>query len=200
MAEVLAVLGRDHIEALLPDVLAACTSPSPFVREGNLTLFRFLPHAIPDQFQVLLTAIAAAALHIPVTELITMQESEDISDGGVAYRVHSCCSMNLPVGVSEMWAIAQEHLDDVLPAILDGLADESEGVRDAALSAGRTAVELFAQTSLPLLLPAVEAGIINDNWRIRQSSVELLGDLLFKVQLSLGSLHQRGTFSVDRAL
>ena len=53
MAEVLAVLGRDHVEALLPDVLAACTSPSPFVREGNLTLFRFLPHAIPDQFQVL---------------------------------------------------------------------------------------------------------------------------------------------------
>lgn len=35
--------------------------------------------------------------------------------------------------------------------------------------------------SLPLLLPAVEDGIFNDNWRIRQSSVELLGDLLFKV-------------------
>lgn len=35
--------------------------------------------------------------------------------------------------------------------------------------------------SLPLLLPAVEDGIYNDNWRIRQSSVELLGDLLFKV-------------------
>lgn len=37
--------------------------------------------------------------------------------------------------------------------------------------------------SLPLLLPAVEDGIFNDNWRIRQSSVELLGDLLFKVVL-----------------
>lgn len=36
--------------------------------------------------------------------------------------------------------------------------------------------------SLPLLLPAVEDGIFNDNWRIRQSSVELLGDLLFKVR------------------
>ena len=36
-------------------------------------------------------------------------------------------------------------------------------------------------SSLPLLLPAVEEGIFNDNWRIRQSSVELLGDLLFKV-------------------
>ena len=32
-----------------------------------------------------------------------------------------------------------------------------------------------------MLLPAVEDGIFNDNWRIRQSSVELLGDLLFKV-------------------
>ena len=78
---------------------------------------------------------------------------------------------------------AQDHLGEVLPAILDGLADESEGVRDAALQAGRTAVELFAQSSLPLLLPAVENGIIHDNWRIRQSSVELLGDLLFKVRL-----------------
>lgn len=42
--------------------------------------------------------------------------------------------------------------------------------------------------SLPLLLPAVEEGIFNDNWRIRQSSVELLGDLLFKVRLAFLTL------------
>jgi hypothetical protein len=52
LAEVLAVLGRTHMEALLPDILAACSSSSAFVREGNLTLFNFLPHAIPDVFQV----------------------------------------------------------------------------------------------------------------------------------------------------
>lgn len=68
----------------------------------------------------------------------------------------------------------------MLPSILDGLADEAEGVRDAALAAGRTFVDLYAETALPLLLPAVEDGILNDNWRIRQSSVELLGQLLFK--------------------
>lgn len=78
---------------------------------------------------------------------------------------------------------AQEHLQDVLPSILDGLADEAEGVRDAALAAGRTFVDLYAETALPLLLPAVEDGILNDNWRIRQSSVELLGQLLFKASL-----------------
>ena len=75
----------------------------------------------------------------------------------------------------------QDLLPSVLPAILDGLADESEGVRNAALAAGHTFVDLYATTALPLLLPAVEAGIVNDNWRIRQSSVDLLGDLLFKV-------------------
>jgi HEAT repeat protein len=75
----------------------------------------------------------------------------------------------------------QKYLQLVLPAILDGLADENESVRDAALGAGHVLVEHHATTSLPLLLPAVEDGIFNDNWRIRQSSVELLGDLLFKV-------------------
>ncbi|CAL5393988.1 unnamed protein product [Camellia sinensis] len=40
--------------------------------------------------------------------------------------------------------------------------------------------------SLPLLLPAVEDGIFSDSWRIQQSSVELLGDLLFKVAGTFG--------------
>ena len=42
-------------------------------------------------------------------------------------------------------------------------------------------VDHYAHTSLPLLLPAVENGLLTDNWRIRQSSVKLLGKLLFKV-------------------
>ena len=45
----------------------------------------------------------------------------------------------------------------VLPAILDGLSDESEGVRDAALAAGRIFVDHYANTALTLLLPAVSA-------------------------------------------
>jgi hypothetical protein len=37
------------------------------------------------------------------------------------------------------------HLGEVLPAILDGLSDESEGVRDAALAAARAFVEIYAK-------------------------------------------------------
>eukprot|EP00884_Botryococcus_braunii_P017378 jgi/Botrbrau1/4323/Bobra.0232s0015.1 len=95
----------------------------------------------------------------------------------------------LPSSLPELF---QRHLSEVLPAILNGLADESEGVRDAALAAGRTLVELYALSALPMLLPAVEQGIVNDNWRIRQSSVELLGDLLFKVAGTSGRVRLDG--------
>ncbi|KAG8380391.1 hypothetical protein BUALT_Bualt06G0010500 [Buddleja alternifolia] len=123
--EVLAALGTEYFEDLLPDIIRNCSHPKAPVRDGHLALFKYMPRALGVQFQ--------------------------------------------------------KYLQQVLPAIIDGLADENESVREAALSAGHVLVEHYATTSLPLLLPAVEDGIFNDNWRIRQSSVELLGDLLFKV-------------------
>ncbi|CAL0308828.1 unnamed protein product [Lupinus luteus] len=125
LSEVLTALGIGYFEHVLPDVIRNCSHQKASVRDGYLTLFKYLPRSLGVQFQ--------------------------------------------------------NYLPQVLPAILDGLADENESVRDAALGAGHVLVEHYATTSLPLLLPAVEDGIFNDNWRIRQSSVELLGDLLFKV-------------------
>jgi HEAT repeat protein len=125
LSEVLAALGTEYFEHLLPDIIRNCSHQKASVRDGYLTLFKYLPRSLGVQFQ--------------------------------------------------------NYLQLVLPAILDGLADENESVREAALSAGHVLVEHYATTALPLLLPAVEDGIFNDNWRIRQSSVELLGDLLFKV-------------------
>ncbi|XP_059439580.1 protein ILITYHIA isoform X2 [Corylus avellana] len=125
LSEVLAALGTVYFEHVLPDIIRNCSHQRASVRDGYLTLFKYLPRSLGVQFQ--------------------------------------------------------NYLQQVLPAILDGLADENESVREAALGAGHVLVEHYATTSLPLLLPAVEDGIFNDSWRIRQSSVELLGDLLFKV-------------------
>ncbi|OMO50913.1 Armadillo-like helical [Corchorus olitorius] len=125
LSEVLAALGTEYFENVLPDIIRNCSHQKASVRDGYLTLFKYFPRSLGVQFQ--------------------------------------------------------NYLQQVLPAILDGLADENESVRDAALGAGHVLVEHYATTSLPLLLPAVEDGIFNDSWRIRQSSVELLGDLLFKV-------------------
>lgn len=73
------------------------------------------------------------------------------------------------------------HLSTALPVVIGGLADDNEGVREAASSTTRVFIDLYAKSSFPMLLPAIEKGMFNSNWRIRQSSVDLLGEFLFKV-------------------
>lgn len=51
LAEVVAVLGEDHLSELLPELCAGATSKNPFVREGHLTLFRYLPLTMETSFQ-----------------------------------------------------------------------------------------------------------------------------------------------------
>lgn len=82
----------------------------------------------------------------------------------------------------------QPSLGAVLGCVLNGLSDDNEGARDAALSAGKCLVDVYARSSLNQLLPAVESGISSLNWRIRQSSIELLGELLFKVSGVTGKI------------
>lgn len=65
LAEVLAVLGPDHLAALLPDILQSCRAQRHFEREGALTLFKFLPLAVPDEVQVGALRCFAAPLSNP---------------------------------------------------------------------------------------------------------------------------------------
>jgi hypothetical protein len=73
------------------------------------------------------------------------------------------------------------YLSKVIPPILAGLADEVESIRETALKAGRLLVKNFATRAIDLLLPELERGLADDNYRIRLSSVELVGDLLFNL-------------------
>eukprot|EP00008_Paramoeba_atlantica_P002375 CAMPEP_0201503620 /NCGR_PEP_ID=MMETSP0151_2-20130828/84765_1 /ASSEMBLY_ACC=CAM_ASM_000257 /TAXON_ID=200890 /ORGANISM="Paramoeba atlantica, Strain 621/1 / CCAP 1560/9" /LENGTH=1600 /DNA_ID=CAMNT_0047897295 /DNA_START=827 /DNA_END=5629 /DNA_ORIENTATION=+ len=80
------------------------------------------------------------------------------------------------------------HLSVILPTILKGLADDAEGVREQAMEAGQATITQFGQeqAALGLLLPALEAALFNENWRIRQASVTLLGDLLEQIAAESG--------------
>lgn len=73
------------------------------------------------------------------------------------------------------------YLSQIIPAILNGLADEVEAIRDTALRAGRLLVKNFATKAIDLLLPELQRGLADDSHRIRLSSVELVGDLLFNL-------------------
>ena len=49
------------------------------------------------------------------------------------------------------------------------------------MRAGQRIISMYASTAIELLLPELERGLFDDNWRIRYSSVQLLGDLLYSV-------------------
>ncbi|RYY38971.1 hypothetical protein EON62_00120, partial [archaeon] len=59
-----------------------------------------------------------------------------------------------------------------------GLSDDVEAVREVALRAGNVIVKQHARTDATLLLPTLENGLSAGSWRIRQASVQLLGELL----------------------
>lgn len=73
------------------------------------------------------------------------------------------------------------YLSRIIPPILQGLADTDEEIRDTALRAGRLIVKNYAWKAVDLLLPELEHGLQDSSYRIRLSSAELTGDLLFQV-------------------
>ncbi|KAK9461253.1 armadillo-type protein [Lipomyces oligophaga] len=78
-------------------------------------------------------------------------------------------------------------LANVIPYILAGLADDVEAIRDISLRAGRLIVKNYATRAVDLLLPELERGLSDENYRIRLSSIELTGDLLFQITGISGS-------------
>ncbi|KAJ5668883.1 eIF-2-alpha kinase activator GCN1 [Penicillium macrosclerotiorum] len=73
------------------------------------------------------------------------------------------------------------YLSKIIPPILAGLADDIESIRETSLRAGRLLVKNFSTKAIDLLLPELERGLADDSYRIRLSSVELVGDLLFSL-------------------
>ncbi|KAG1308067.1 hypothetical protein G6F64_006326 [Rhizopus arrhizus] len=125
LSEVLAGLGLERMDGLLPEIIANAESPRSYVREGFISLLIYLPATFGPRFQ--------------------------------------------------------PYLGRIIPPILSGLADESEYVRDASLRAGRMIVTNYATKAVDLLLPELEKGLFDVKWRIRQSSVQLVGELLFRI-------------------
>ena len=86
------------------------------------------------------------------------------------------------------------YLNRIIPPILSGLADEVESIRETSLRAGRLLVKNFATKAIDLLLPELDRGLADDSYRIRLSSVELVGDLLFNLTGISGKTEQDDDF------
>ena len=73
------------------------------------------------------------------------------------------------------------YLSQIVPYLLAGLADDVEAVREISLRAGRLLVKKYSNRAVDLLLPELQSGLADDNYRIRLSSMELVGDLLYSI-------------------
>lgn len=69
----------------------------------------------------------------------------------------------------------------LFPIVLNGIADDSDLVRDVSARCGKTIVTAHGKTDPGLVVPCLEAGLQNASWRIRQASVSLTGQLLTEI-------------------
>ncbi|KAI6654794.1 EIF-2-alpha kinase activator GCN1 [Oopsacas minuta] len=107
-----------------------------------------------------------------VTEIMNMSNPPYIRDG------YLTCFVFLPKRFGELFT---PYLGLLLPCILQGLADECEYIRDSSMKVAEEIVNLFANEALILFLSEFEQGMEDENWRIRYSSLQLLGDLLYRL-------------------
>ncbi|GAA5925263.1 hypothetical protein JCM3775_006409 [Rhodotorula graminis] len=82
------------------------------------------------------------------------------------------------------------YLGKIIQPVLSGLADDSDFVREASMRAGRMIVANHSTKAIDLLLPELEQGLFDESWRIRQSSVQLIGDLLFRISGISGKISE----------
>ena len=78
------------------------------------------------------------------------------------------------------------YISATLPVVLSGLSDDSEGVREVALRAGQVYVTSHGRAHTRDVLHPLLSGMFDDDWRIRESSVTLLGmpPILFLMPIS----------------
>lgn len=71
----------------------------------------------------------------------------------------------LPVTFGDRFA---PYLGRIIQPVLNGLADDSDFVRDASMRAGRMIVANHSTKAVDLLLPELETGLFDESYRIRQ--------------------------------
>ncbi|XP_055603671.1 eIF-2-alpha kinase activator GCN1 [Uranotaenia lowii] len=159
-------MGESSFEDLLPWLMQTLTSESSSVDRSGAA----------QGLSEVVGGLGVEKLHKLMPEIIATAERTDIAphvkDGYIMMFIY------MPSAFPNDFT---PYIGQIINPILKALADENEYVRDTALKAGQRIVNLYAESAIALLLPELEKGLFDDNWRIRYSSVQLLGDLLYRI-------------------
>jgi hypothetical protein len=190
-----------YLPILLPDLQLAMLDPIPDVRStsakavGSLTrglgedslpdLRAWLIEKLRDQG---VTSAERSGAAQGLTELLVAGGAEVVEevmkDEILPLRSHPQASTRegvlwvltfLPSSLGQSFT---PLIDVSLPALIGGLSDESEPVRDVAMRAGRVMIRSHGKDHVDKILPSLEKGLTDEDHRIRVASLTLLGDLL----------------------
>ncbi|XP_038215346.1 eIF-2-alpha kinase activator GCN1 [Zerene cesonia] len=159
-------MGESSFEELLPWLMHTLTSESSSVDRSGAA----------QGLSEVVAGLGVHKLHKIMPDIIATAERTDIAphvkDGYIMMFIY------MPGAFTDEFT---PYIGQIINPILKALADENEYVRETALKAGQRIVNLYAESAITLLLPELENGLFDDNWRIRYSSVQLLGDLLYRI-------------------
>lgn len=92
-------------------------------------------------------------------------------------------------------------LPDCMPRVLQGISDVDDDVSNVSFGASQLMIRMFADSAIPMVLPALEQGMQEFEWRTRHASVILLGDFLQRISDTNkpSTVHLRGdqTIHID---
>lgn len=159
-------MGETSFEELLPWLMATLTSESSSVDRSGAA----------QGLAEVVGGLGVEKMNAVMPDIIRHSERNDIAphvkDGYIMMFIY------MPSVFPDEFT---KYIGQITGPVLRALADENEFVRETAYKAGQRLVMMYADSAITLLLPELERGLFDDNWRIRHSSVQLLGDLLYKI-------------------
>ncbi|KAG0496604.1 hypothetical protein HPP92_001295 [Vanilla planifolia] len=186
LSEVLAALGKDYFEHILPDIIRNCSHQRASVRDGHLTLFKYLPRSLGVMFQNYLQTVLPAILDGLADENESVRDAA-LSAGHVFVEHYATTSLPLLLPAVEdgifndNWRIRQssvELLGDLLfkvagtsgKALLEGGSDDEGSSTEAH---GRAIIEVLGKDKRNEVLAAIYMVRSDVTLSVRQAALHV---------------------------
>ena len=76
----------------------------------------------------------------------------------------------------------EKYLGTIFPSFLDRLSDDCEDVRKIVIRVVQLIIQTYCKTCLNIILPPLEQGLFDRNWRKRSSCITLIGEMIEKIE------------------
>lgn len=195
---------QPYLDLLIPQLKVTLVDPIPDVRATSAKAFGTLANALPEDmlgdvlpwlFEMLrssgsaversgaahglsevLMAKGADRIEMLLPDILTNAGNQEADPEAREGYMGLFCY--LPVAMGSTF---EPYIEEVLIMLLKGMSDDVSSCRDTAFKAAQTITKHFGSSHTALLLPPLEEGVFDVDWRIRHGAVQLMGQLIQQI-------------------